>query len=261
MNTSDDLLLQERFSSIASTIDDSEWDEVVERAGLSPISRRSRIRQVRLLLAAGIVAFALGVGATIVSGSTFDRSPAVPGQPGPQRVERQLPAGTIRWLFRHQQRGQSLQAAGIELGSLVGAHWQPVRFARVLRTDPTNSARIVVSLIGKRGRNICMSVFFPGGGAGGCGMGHLKPFRFTTVGGLDITGKDGVVFAGLASDQVARIELFVANGTHRRVPLRDNAFFTRVTRNEFPVNLVAYDNQGKVIGTTVKDSIGAPLRG
>ena len=66
MNTSDDLLLQERFSSIASTIDDSEWDEVVERAGLSPISRRSRIRQVRLLLAAGIVAFALGVGATIV---------------------------------------------------------------------------------------------------------------------------------------------------------------------------------------------------
>ena len=146
------------------------------------------------------------------------------------------------------------------MGSLVGSHWQPVRFARVLRPDPTSSARIVVSLIGKRGRNICMSVFFPGAGVGGCGMGHLTPFKFTTASGLDIAGNSFVV-AGLASDQVARIELFVANGTHRRVPLHDNAFFTRVSRNELPVNLVAYDSQGEVIGTTVKDSIGALLHG
>jgi hypothetical protein len=261
MNTSDDLLLRERFGSMVSMIDNSDWDEVVERAGLSPISRRSRRRQVRLLVAAGIVAFALGVGATIVSGSTFGRSSRNPSAPGPQRVERQLPPGTIRWLFDHQPRGQSLQAAGIAIGSLVGSHWQPVRFARVLRPDPASSARIVVSLIGKRGRNLCMSVFFPGGGVGGCGVGHLTPFKFTTFSGLDLVPSGGFVVAGLASDQVARIELFIANGSHRRVPLRDNAFFTRVARSELPVNLVAYDKQGEVIGTTVKDAIGLSLHG
>jgi hypothetical protein len=261
MNTSDDLLLRERFGSMVSMIDNSDWDEVVERAGLSPISRRSRRRQVRLLVAAGIVAFALGVGATIVSGSTFGRSSRNPSAPGPQRVERQLPPGTIRWLFDHQPRGQSLQAAGIAIGSLVGSHWQPVRFARVLRPDPASSARIVVSLIGKRGRNLCMSVFFPGGGVGGCGVAHLTPFKFTTFSGLDLVPSGGFVVAGLASDQVARIELFIANGSHRRVPLRDNAFFTRVARSELPVNLVAYDKQGEVIGTTVKDAIGLSLHG
>jgi hypothetical protein len=261
MNTSDDLLLRERFGSMVSMIDNSDWDEVVERAGLSAISSRGRMRQARLLVVAGIVAFALGVGATIVSGSTFGRSSRSPGQPGPQRVERQLPPGTIRWLFRHQPRGQSLQAAGIAVGSLVGSHWQPVRFARVLRPDPSSPTRIVVSLIGKRGRNLCMSVFFPGGGVGGCGVGHLAPLKFTTFSGLDLVPNGGFVVAGLASDQVARIELFVANGTHRRVPLRDNAFFTRVARSELPVNLVAYDKQGKVIGTTVKDAIGLSLHG
>ena len=261
MNTSDDLVLRERFGSMVSMIDNSDWDEVVERAGLSPISRRSRRRQVRLLLAAGIVAFALGVGATIVSGSTIGRSSRNPSAPGPQRVERQLPPGTIRWLFDRQPRGQSLQAAGIAVGSLVGSHWQPVRFARVLRPDPSSRTRIVVSLIGKRGRNLCMSVFFPGGGVGGCGVGHLAPFKFTTFSGLDLVPSGGFVVAGLASDQVARIELFVGNGTHRRVPLRDNSFFTRVARSELPVNLVAYDKQGEVIGTSVKDAIGLSLHG
>jgi len=261
MNTSDDLVLRERFGSIANETDDSDWEDVVERAGLSSVVRGGRRRQVRLLLAAGIVAFGLGVGATIVSGSTIGRSSRNPSAPGPQRVERQLPPGTIRWLFDHQPRGQSLQAAGIAVGSLVGSHWQPVRFARVLRPDPSSRTRIVVSLIGKRGRNLCMSVFFPGGGVGGCGVGHLAPVKFTTFSGLGLVPSGGFVIAGLASDQVARIELFIANGTHRRVPLRDNAFFTRVARGELPVNLVAYDRQGEVIGTTVKDVIGLSLHG
>ena len=46
MNTSDDLVLRERFGSIANETDDSDWEDVVERAGLSSVVRGSRRRQV-----------------------------------------------------------------------------------------------------------------------------------------------------------------------------------------------------------------------
>jgi hypothetical protein len=255
MNASNDVL-QERFSAIASDKDDSDWAEVVDRAGPAQRLPGGRGRQARILLAAGIAAFGLGVGVTIVSGSTLDQSPTIPGQPGPTRVDRQPSKGTIRWLFRHEQRGQSLWAAGIPVGSTVGSHWQPVRFARVLQPNPRSSARIVVSLIGRRGRNICMTVVLPRTGFGGCAIGmDLRPFSVSTAFGLNITGGDGVVLAGLASDEVARMELFIAGGARRHVPLRDNAFFIRVTSKELPCNLVAYDTHGDVIGTGARSNV------
>jgi hypothetical protein len=170
---------------------------------------------------------------------------------GPQQVERHLPRGTIHWLFGHQPRGQSLQAAHIPILSLVGSHWQPVRFARVLTPDPDSSLRIAVSLIGKKGRNICVSTFDPGSevlGSGGCAVGLLlKPFDV----GLSGNGTAFVVFSGLAGDDVAWIDLFLADGERWPVPLSDNAFAVQAPRTEFPVNLVAYDNGGRVIGTSV----------
>jgi hypothetical protein len=47
-----------------------------------------------------------------------------------------------------------------------------------------------------------------------------------------------------------RMELFLPHGRHRTVPLKDNAFLITVT-TAAPVNLVAYDSHGAVIGRTV----------
>jgi hypothetical protein len=53
--------------------------------------------------------------------------------------------------------------------------------------------------------------------------------------------------SGLASDDVARIEVFVGDGRHWPAPLRDNATAFRVQRAKFPVRVVAYDRGGRVI--------------
>lgn len=96
-----------------------------------------------------------------------------------------------------------------------------------------------------------MTVFFPTAGFGGCAFGlNLKPFKVTTASGLDVVGGGGVVLAGLASDDVARMELFLPHGRRHPVPLKDNAFFVRVARADLPANLVAYDRHGLVIGTS-----------
>jgi hypothetical protein len=56
------------------------------------------------------------------------------------------------------------------------------------------------------------------------------------------------LLSGLASDDVAALRVFVASGKTIDVPLRDNAYFARVARSEFPIRVVAYDRQGRVIG-------------
>ena len=55
------------------------------------------------------------------------------------------------------------------------------------------------------------------------------------------------LLSGVASDAVARIELFLADGERWPVPLTDNTFAIQVPRTHYPVNLVAYDAQGHVI--------------
>jgi hypothetical protein len=54
--------------------------------------------------------------------------------------------------------------------------------------------------------------------------------------------------SGLASDDVARLELYLATGERVAVPLRDNAFIAEVARTKFPARLVAYHQAGRVIG-------------
>lgn len=245
----DDTAVQERFASIAEQIDDSDWNDVVARAGVATTPAR-RVLRSRVTLVGLAAAFSCGVLATLVVGLRHT-SPAA-AMPGPTQVERRVPNGTIGWLFQHELRGQSLAESNIALGSTVGAHWQPVRFARVLTPDPASKAKIVVSLIGRRGRNICMTVVLPRGGFGGCAIGlNLRPFNGSTAGGVNIAGPGGgVVLAGLASDDVARMELFLPQGRHRRVPLQDNAYFVSVRAADYPANLVAYDKSGLVIGTT-----------
>ncbi len=255
MNATGDSLLQDRFRQLADTVDDSDWNDVVSRAaGLG--RQRWSLNGRRVAVLAGI-AFALGVGATVVSGAPLLGLGAASTTPGPVAVERQLPNGTIGWLFRHEPRGQSLAAAQIAVGSLVGSHWQPVRFARVLTPDPALNTRIVVSLIGKRGRNVCMTVIDRDSGGGGCAVGLLlRPFSVMTSGRME-HGRTLITLAGLASDDVASIKLFLGHGAARRVPLKDNAFYVRLSRPDLPANLVAYDDQGRVIGTDQSVNLAA----
>lgn len=254
MNTSSDAVVRERFESVVDTVDDSDWDDVIARAGLVDTSRARRSAfafRRRAATVAVLAAFGLGVGATLVSGAPFRGGSSTANAPGPGQVQRQVGDGTIAWLFRHQPRGESLAAAHIAPLSLVGSHWQPTRFARVLVPDPVAGEKIAVSLIGKHGRNICMTVFLARSGFGGCAIGLLlKPFNVSTAGGLGFGAGQNTILAGLASDDVARMSVFLAHGRSRPVPLRDNAFFISISPADLPVNLVAYDHSGLVIGTT-----------
>jgi hypothetical protein len=171
-------------------------------------------------------------------------------------------SGTIRWLFNHELRGQSLEAAGIKLGSTVGSHWQPVRFARALTPDPESPARIVLSLIGKLGRNICISVYPDGpkstfdGGGGGCAVGlTLTPLSTTTA-----YGPSGGYIAGAADDRVARITLQLRNSTYANVPLHDNVFFLRIRPGTTPKALFSFDTRGHAIGHDILRAFLLPLR-
>jgi hypothetical protein len=61
-------------------------------------------------------------------------------------------------------------------------------------------------------------------------------------------GSQFITLSGIATDDVARLELFLGNGERRRVALRNNAFVARVHRAKMPGRLVAYDEDGRVIG-------------
>jgi len=60
-------------------------------------------------------------------------------------------------------------------------------------------------------------------------------------------GQQFWIVSGVASDAVARIEVFLGNGERWRAPLRDNATAFRVQRAKFPVRIVGYDAAGRVI--------------
>ena len=188
--------------------------------------------------------------------------PATPaaGEPyGPARVEREVRGGAIAWLERREPRGQSPAQASLTAFPPPGA--DRVRFARVLTPVPQGRARIVVSFVdlepggpispAESRDRLCLGVFVAAhGGMTGCGTGLDELFRrgpvFVRQHGFG-GGDQYQTFSGLASDDVARLDLFLATRERVAVPLRDNAFVLEVARTKFPARLVAYDDQGRVI--------------
>jgi hypothetical protein len=166
--------------------------------------------------------------------------------PGPQTVQHELGPGTIGWVVHHVPRGQSLAQAHVPRRMLVGFHMAGgIAFARVLRPDPQSSIRVVVSLIGRHGHNLCILTLGDGAAGGGCSV-RLAPIDATLQ--LDQGGNQFAVLSGLARDGVATLDLFLADGERWPIPLTDNAFAVEVPRDKFPVSLVAYDSAGQIVG-------------
>jgi hypothetical protein len=246
--TPETAVIPERFSALPPAPDDNDWDDVLLRAGIRPDATRLHRLPKRALLLIGVLFVAGLIGAGLV-GARLRRADAAP--PGPNHVQRHVRNGTVHWIFAHQPRGQSLAQARLPLLSTVGAHWQPVRFARVITPDPQNPIRVVLSLIGKRGRNLCMTVFYGYSSSGGCAVGLLlKPFNYDISSHMNpnCSNCGGVVIAGVASDDVAHMELFLPGGIHKAVPLKDNVFLITLRSSDSSANLVAYDHAGLIIG-------------
>ena len=65
---------------------------------------------------------------------------------------------------------------------------------------------------------------------------------------INIAHDGGLVLYRLTSDEHGTNVVSLSHDRKRAVPLKDNAFFIRVSGADYPATLVAYDNQGLVIG-------------
>jgi hypothetical protein len=190
----------------------------------------------------------------------YEMPVATPGiAPGPTEVDRRLERGTISWLLRREERGRSLEQAGGFPLRLPPTRWD-ISFARVLRPDPAGFMRLAVALVtippksappGDRTRlHVCSFLISRSGAGGGCSpLALLFPRGpFTVSTSIEQGGNQYAVLSGLASDDVARLELFLATGERVAVPLKDNAYIVEAARAKYPIRLVAYDSDARVIG-------------
>ncbi len=189
---------------------------------------------------------------------------------GPSHVDRTVHGGTIGWLDRHELRGQPLPHFR---GPMLGGAGHRV-FGRLLDPDPASGMKVGIELYRithipaqmklrqKPGLWACYMLF--AGKAVGAGCDHsvkalfsVAPFSF---GSMMIGGGDQyVILDGVASDDVARMRLFLSTGEVDNVPLKDNAYLIRASRAKYPIRLVAYDDHGRVIGIeTEQSALGGP---
>jgi hypothetical protein len=182
---------------------------------------------------------------------------------GPTRIERKPPRRTISWLFRHEPRGLSLRQAGIPHPRRWLRGHRPVEFVRVLQPDRLNHVRVIIWLsrepiwrAGKRTdrtrSSICTSTINGmRANSSGCGS-TLRNYPLAVGMQMDTSSQQSMLVSGVASDAVSRIDLFLNDGERWPVPLKDNVFVISAPRIDFPVKLVGYDSQGKVVA--IQDS-------
>ena len=177
---------------------------------------------------------------------------------GPARVQRNVSGGRIGWLERREQRGAPVPTKIDRFYARLGK----VVFERLLTPDPTSLMRVIVTVqVGgelgappgfprSKASHVCTWLVAGGAVGGGCSPEDaLFPRQPFSAGESVLLGSDQyATIDGLASDDVARLELFMATGERIPVPLRDNAFLVQAARPKYPARLVAYDRQGRVIG-------------
>jgi hypothetical protein len=181
-------------------------------------------------------------------------SPTQAHASGPTRIQRRVTHGTIGWLDRHEPRGRPLDVLPTRGSALVRRH---TVFGRVVAPDPSRPVRVALTLStsrhGGKATGLCSWLIMRGGGGGGGCSVRATLFAtspITTGLGL-ISGSDQfATLSGLASDDVARIVAFLANGQREAVPFADNVYLVDIARSKLPVRLAAYDKAGRVIGLT-----------
>jgi hypothetical protein len=185
---------------------------------------------------------------------------------GPAKIDRRVSGGTIGWLDAREPRGEPFPAELLRLPELVSGSYI---YGRLIQPDPESADRMGVLLTdgslekpGNGEPGLCTALI-AGDDTGATLCGHFGR-RFQS-GPLDVgMTSSGAgqfsIFSGLASDDVAQIKLFLASGATVEVPFKDNVFIVRVARASFPVRLVAYDDQQRVIDvhTSVSDGMTNP---
>jgi hypothetical protein len=212
---------------------------------------KQRVREVWARTPAGLVAVPFAPVPTVF-GSARTRRAAPPAPP----VEREVSDGSIGWLEDREPRGEPLDAMRVP-----SAYWRlsggrNVIFGRVVTPDPSRPYRVLVALNAHKagGGVVQLCTFGRGGNVGGgsCGLypGYFEhsPVNFAMSAGGP--GAFDTVY-GLASDDVARLEVLLADGTTVDVPLADNAFIVDVPRAALPGRVVAYDSEGRVISSSM----------
>jgi len=189
---------------------------------------------------------------------------------GPANLDRVIKTGTVGWLTRREQRGAVLPKGPRSTMFFAhgGAH---LVFGRLIQPDPGNRMRVGLSLwllskkpphapFMKKGLYLCTSLIAGSGGGGGCSaeaeMFARSPVNFglSTFGG----GNQYSILDGVASDDVARVAVYLGTGEVSTVPLRDNVFATQVSRAKFPIRVVGYDKDGHVIANQSMISENGP---
>lgn len=183
---------------------------------------------------------------------------------GPATVQRIIHGGAIHWLAHRQARGTAVPST---VHHIVGV-LPDVIFHREITPDPSAPERMVVSVrpagsaySGIHLRNklqVCAEVVGgPLAGGGGCWpAGRLFSTAPFSLGVLGLPGGQITTIAGLASDDVTRLRLFLGTGRRVVVPLHDNGYITSAARADYPLRLVAYDSHGRVIGVSTLQASG-----
>jgi hypothetical protein len=197
----------------------------------------------------------------------FDLAAPPKGQaPGPTHVERKVDGGSIGWVEREEPRGNPLPSNRIGRPFLEGPGGlhQNLLLARTIQPDPEDYLRVGVVAVSPghtmqdRRAMLCSLLIDRDGSGGGCSPADRifdrAPFTFGSSG---FGSSQYSVLSGLASDDVAKLVLFSLRGGTVEVPLRDNAWLVRVASGDYPLRLVAFDREGRVIGIDAYQSDGS----
>ncbi len=178
---------------------------------------------------------------------------------GPSSVDRTVSGGSIGWLQRREPRGQAVPD---DLARILRPHPRPSGmpatmpgptglapgdFARLIKPDDQDFVRMV---IGRASGGVCYALVARGGVGMSCAPVDVAFRKWPFSPGWEYAGAGAqlLTVAGIASDDVAQLQIYLGDGDVLPVALRDNAFFARVQRAKLPARLVARDGAGRVIG-------------
>jgi hypothetical protein len=174
---------------------------------------------------------------------------------GPAAVEREVVGGSIGWFDRREARGVSARDGGLDptrccAGYVRVIHPDPGDFLAVAIGDRTLWARFAPRLRPAGEEQICFGLVTRGTVGTGCrpkrSLFERGPLSLSW--GFSGSGQQIWIVHGLVSDEVSRLRVFVGSGETWDAPLRDNATAFRVQRAKFPLRLVAYDREGRIVG-------------